>query len=66
MEHVGRLTNLTFLNLSETYITTGVVLHLMPLTLLENLDLRNTAVSEQAVARLAVGLECKHIRSDFR
>lgn len=66
MEHVGRLTNLTSLNLSETYITSGVVLHLMPLAHLHSLDLRDTAVSEQAIARLSVCLECKCLRSDFR
>ena len=65
MEHVGRLTNLTSLTLSETYVTSGVVLHLMPLTHLHFLDLRETAVSKQAIARLSVCLRCKCLRSDF-
>ena len=65
MEHVGRLTNLASLNLSETYVTSGVVLHLIPLTQLRFLDLRATAVSEQAIARLSVCLNRKCIRSDY-
>jgi len=65
MEHIGRLTNLISLNLSETYITSGVVLHLMALTSLQSLDLHRTAVSEQAITRLSVCLGCKCLRSDY-